>query len=396
MNFEALMNTFSSTMGQNFPGIIITLVILIFGIFLAKFIRNLFISSFSKTSFNKKMSANDSGINVANLLGQLIYYVILLNVLLIVLERMNIKSVLDPLKDLAGQFLGYIPNIIAAGIIFYAGWILAIIARSFIELASAKLLETFKVNEWLQSKNVPVNFKIPKFLGTFVFAIVFLPLAIQAFHTLDFEAISAPAQEMLSTFFTVIFRLFGAAVILLVTYFVGRMVISLLGTLLESLSVNELPAKMGIQSILPKGMSVVSLVQKIVMFFIMLTAFTTAVDMMGVELLSDIFAQVLAFGGKLLIGGVIIFIGAALANLAHRKISSAPENKFIASIARFAILGLVLSMGLKSMGLADNIVNMAFGLTLGAIAIATAISFGVGGIDAAKTLTTNWASKLKK
>ncbi len=390
MNFEALMSKFSSTLGENFPGIIVTLIILFLGIFIAKFIKNVFISAFSKTNFNKKIMAGDSGVNIAKLLGQLIYYVILLNVILIVLERMNIKSVLDPLKDLAGQFLGYVPNIIAAGIIFYAGWILAKIAQSFVEIATVKL------DTWIQSKNLGINFKFSKFLSTFVFAVVFLPLAIQAFATLDFESISIPAQQMLGTFFTVIFRLFGAAVIIGVTYYVARFVTNLLGTLLESLSVNELPGKLGIQSFIPGNLSVVSLVKKVVMFFVMLTAFTTAVDLIGVELLSDIFAQVLAFGGKLLIGGVIIFIGAALANLAYKKISTNPENKFVASIARFAILGLVLSMGLKAMGLADNIVNMAFGLTLGALAIATAISFGVGGIDAAKSLTTSWVSKLKK
>lgn len=390
MNFDTIMSTFGKTIGGNFPGIIVTLIILILGIFIAKFIKNIFISTFSKTNFNKKIMDNGDGVNIAKLLGMLIYYVILLNVILIVLERMNIKSVLDPLKDLAGQFLGYIPNLIAAGIIFFAGWILAKIAQSFVEIATVKL------DSWVESKNLGLNIKISKLLSTFVFAVVFLPLAIQAFDILDFDAISGPAKEMLGTFFTVMFRLVGAAIIIGITYFIARFVTRLLGTLLDSLSVNDLPTKLGIQSAFPKNLSIVSLVQKIVMFFIMLTACTTAVDLIGVVLLSDIFAQVLAFGGKLLIGGVIIFIGAALANIAYMKLGSTPENKFIASVARFAILGLVLSMGLKAMGLADNIVNMAFGLTLGAVAIAMAISFGVGGIEAARTLTSSWVSKIKK
>jgi len=67
----------------------------------------------------------------------------------------------------------------------------------------------------------------------------------------------------------------------------------------------------------------------------------------------------------------------------------------LASIARIAILGLVLAMGLKAMGLADNIVNMAFGFTLGAVAIAAALAFGLGGRDAAKTVTDKWAKKIK-
>ena len=48
------------------------------------------------------------------------------------------------------------------------------------------------------------------------------------------------------------------------------------------------------------------------------------------------------------------------------------------------------------MGLADNIVNLAFGLTLGAVAVAAALAFGFGGRDAAKTVADSWAKKIAK
>ena len=66
-----------------------------------------------------------------------------------------------------------------------------------------------------------------------------------------------------------------------------------------------------------------------------------------------------------------------------------------ANIARFAIVGLVIAMGLKAMGLADNIVNLAFGLTLGSVAVAAALAFGMGGRDAAKTVADSWASRFR-
>ena len=51
-------------------------------------------------------------------------------------------------------------------------------------------------------------------------------------------------------------------------------------------------------------------------------------------------------------------------------------------------------MGLKAMGLADNIVNMAFGFTLGSAAVAAALAFGLGGRDAAKTVADRWAARI--
>ena len=58
-------------------------------------------------------------------------------------------------------------------------------------------------------------------------------------------------------------------------------------------------------------------------------------------------------------------------------------SQFLANIVRVLIMGLVLAMGLKAMGIADSIVNLAFGLTLGAVAVAFALSFGLGGQEAA-------------
>ena len=67
----------------------------------------------------------------------------------------------------------------------------------------------------------------------------------------------------------------------------------------------------------------------------------------------------------------------------------------VANVARFAILGLVIAMGLRQMGLAEDIVNLAFGLTLGAVAVATALSFGLGGREAAGRQMEHWFSRLR-
>ncbi|MEZ0471720.1 hypothetical protein [Luteimonas salinilitoris] len=68
-----------------------------------------------------------------------------------------------------------------------------------------------------------------------------------------------------------------------------------------------------------------------------------------------------------------------------------PGPAGLARIARIAILGLVLAMGLRAMGIADDIVNLAFGLVLGAVAVAIALAFGLGGREAAGEVTRRWA-----
>ena len=88
-------------------------------------------------------------------------------------------------------------------------------------------------------------------------------------------------------------------------------------------------------------------------------------------------------------------IGYWLADLAARAIQRAnPDGRTgLARIARVAILGLVLAMGLRAMGIADDIVNLAFGLVLGAVAVAAALAFGLGGRDAAGKLADRWVQE---
>ena len=58
-------------------------------------------------------------------------------------------------------------------------------------------------------------------------------------------------------------------------------------------------------------------------------------------------------------------------------------------------MGLVLAMGLRAMGIADSIVNLAFGLTLGSVAVAFALAFGLGGRQPAERVLTDLIDKAK-
>jgi hypothetical protein len=68
----------------------------------------------------------------------------------------------------------------------------------------------------------------------------------------------------------------------------------------------------------------------------------------------------------------------------------------LAQIARIAIIALVLPMALQQMGIAGNIVELAFGLLLGAIAVAIALAFGLGSRDIAATQVREWLSSFKE
>jgi hypothetical protein len=53
-------------------------------------------------------------------------------------------------------------------------------------------------------------------------------------------------------------------------------------------------------------------------------------------------------------------------------------------------------MALRQMELANDIVNLAFGLSIGAVAVAVALAFGLGGRDTAASLLDDWHKKMAK
>ena len=375
---NALGPAVSGKLGQALIG----LLILIVGLFIVKLLGGLFKRLLGKVGFLQSH-------NLANPIASLIKAVMTIFVLIAVLQHFGLTGVLDPLKDMVAKFLGVIPNIIGAGVIGYAGWIIAKIVAQLVGVGLQS------VEQKLIQKTGSADVQIAKIGSTFVFAAILLPIAVAALGVLGIPAISDPASAMINKLMAAIPNIIGAVIILAVAYFVTKFVVQMLSSILGSMGVDELPEKLGMQSVFTPTFTPTKLVGGAIMFFSMLTATTAAVNTLGIDVISTIFAKVLAFGGGILIGSVILLVGFTLSNIVYNKLAES-SSAGLAGIARFAILGLVLAMGLKAMGLADNIVNMAFGFTIGAVAIAAAIAFGLGGQEAAKYIANKWAKKLFK
>lgn len=160
-------------------------------------------------------------------------------------------------------------------------------------------------------------------------------------------------------------NIIAAAVILLVTWYVARfaadLLARLLARLLESAGFDAMPARLGMGEALSGDTRPSRIAHWAVMFFAMLFAVVEASDQLGFW----------------------------LANLAYKAIAragcvDAGRAAGLAEVARNAILGVVIAMGLRAMGIANEIVQLAFGLSLGAVAVA--LSFGLGGREAAGKL----------
>jgi hypothetical protein len=225
-----------------------------------------------------------------------------------------------------------------------------------------------------------------------------VPSLIAALQALQIEAISGPATNMLSQLLSAVPHILAAAIILVVSYYVARLVKDLLARLLSGVGLDALPEKMGLGGALTGQTKASKLVASIAFFFAMLFASVEAANQLGFTQVRDVVTTFVKFGGDVLLGGVILVVGFWLANIVYQAMLRAggTQGGILPQVARVAILGLVIAMGLRAMGIANEIVNLAFGLTLGAVAVAVALSFGLGGREAAGKQMEHWLSQLRR
>jgi hypothetical protein len=381
---DGTLSSITDALGQLASGklghALIGLLILVVGLIVVSLISSLFKRLLKRVGFLDRT-------NLAAPLASLIKALLTIFVLIAVLQHFGLTGVLAPLKNMLNKFLAAIPNIIGAGVIGYAGWVIAKIVAELVGIA------LHKVDQKLADNMGNSGMKLSKIGSAFMFAAILIPIAVSALGVLNIPSITEPASDMLNKLMAAIPNIIGAGIILAVTYFIAKFVVSMLNNILDGMGIDALPQKLGITGVFTGTFTPTKLVGNVIMFFAMLTAITAAVNTLGIDIVSNIFAKVLEFGGGILVGGVILLLGYFLSTLAYNKLQQY-GNSGIANIARIAILGLVLAMGLRAMGLADNIVNMAFGFTLGAVAIAAALAFGLGGRDAAKRIANGWADKI--
>ena len=395
LNLNSVSGPFSNMVQQFLlfiPQLLAALAVGFIGWIVANLVKVGLTKLLNKTQLDEKLS-QDVGVNsFSQNISEIVYWLILLLFLPIVLSILGLNGLLYPIQNMVNEAVVFLPNIFMAGIIIFVGYILAKIVRGITE----GLLGSLNVQQHAEKIGLFKNSNLPKVLGSFVFAIIIITSLIIAFEALGVEAISQPATAMLYEIMNAIPHIIAAGLILILSYVVARFVANLVVEVVSGTGVDEIPAKLDVQRFL--GTTKVScVVGYLIVFFTMLFAVSEAANRLGFEQVSGLIAMFIYFGANILLGAVILVIGFWLANIVANVVQRGENNsaRWLGNLVRVLIMGLVVAMGLRAMGIADSIVNLAFGLTLGAVAVAFALAFGLGGRQPAERLLSDLIDKAK-
>jgi hypothetical protein len=236
-------------------------------------------------------------------------------------------------------------------------------------------------------------------IGLILYALVLIPVLIAALNALQLESITEPTSNMLDSILQAIPNIFAAALVIAIAFVVGRLVADLISRILSGIGFDRVLIWLGIGAERVEGAWTPSrVVGNVILVAMLLFATMEGLQLLGFEALADLVSRSTVFAAQILFGLAVFAVGLILSNLAVRAVvaTSIGNATLLAVIARASILVLAGAMALLQMGIADQVVIVAFTMLGGSLAVAAAIAFGLGGREPARQLMEEWIESIRK
>jgi hypothetical protein len=386
------------------PKILIAILILAVTWLVARAVKSLLQKSSERVPALQKHSGSKPGESVGHQLGTVASLIVWLVGIMAALSFLGIGQILQPVATLTTGIFEFLPRLVGAGLIFFVGLIVARIARELVEtLVGAANLEGLAgklgvpgSGETLAAAGAAgkpagaAKASIARAAGIVVFALIIIPVAIAAFQVLGIDAISRPAIGMLNQILAAIPHILSAALWIGIAFLAGRLLKSVIEGVLPATGFDAAVRSTGV---VPASTTPSRVVGNVVLAAVVLSAAIEAARQLGGTTIAGFLGEITALGGRVLFGSLIIAAGVFLARFVSGLVGSAGEGAFGRTLMRFGIIALATAIGLRFMGLANEIVILAFGLILGSAALAASLAFGLGGRRPAERVLDSYASR---
>jgi small-conductance mechanosensitive channel len=196
-------------------------------------------------------------------------------------------------------------------------------------------------------------------------------------------------QNTLDRFLEYIPQLIGAIIILIVGYFVARILQAVVARVLKAIGFDRWMEHGGIKQFFDRAQTretPATVLGKLVFWFVFIIAITMAADALGIEQVSQVLAQLIAYIPSIIAAILILVLAALLANFLSGIVRGATGSDLLSNIARYAIIIYAAFAAITELGIAVQLTAPTFLIILGAGALAAAIAFGFGAQGVARDI----------
>ncbi len=192
-------------------------------------------------------------------------------------------------------------------------------------------------------------------------------------------------------------KLLGALVILIIGWLIAKITQVGITRVLRIVKMDVLSEKAGVNEFLIHGglkQTAVDLLGLLVYWILMLIVILIALNSLGLQTASDLLNRIILYIPNVIVAVVVLMIGLFLARFLQASVTTYLSNAGIKNastmgiIAQYAVVIFAISISLEQLNIGKELVVSAFQIGFGALCLALALAFGIGGKDwAAKILT---------
>lgn len=349
-----------------------------------------------KIAQSLQSAADQKGESLVGTCGNVVYWVTLLFFVPAILRTLKIEGITAPLEQMFIQIMNFLPLLIAAALILFLGLKLAGIVKNAVS-GALSALRLDELGEKAGCGKVLGKLSISNLIGVIAYVLVAIPVLAAALNALKIEALSNSVSGLLDRLLLATGNIFAAAVVIVAAVIIGGIVAGLVSQLAVAAGFDNLISKMGLTGKTEDAVKGSTVLGKITLISIILFASVAAATLLGFTALAEIIQSFIVFGGNILLGVAVMLVGLYLANFAAGLLKDRnSESALPALLVKSAVLIFTGAIALSTMDIGGNIVELAFGLLLGAVSVATALAFGLGGREFAARKLNDWNDKLSK
>jgi len=194
----------------------------------------------------------------------------------------------------------------------------------------------------------------------------------------------------------------GAAVVLIAGYLLAKAVQKGALRLLRRVHLNEVLRRGGVMQAVDRPgahFNPTRVVASVLFWLVMFTVMLVAANALGLDSLAQVFSELVSYIPSVIAAIVIVILGIVLGDVVAGLIlagtGSLHGGPTLARVGKGGVIILAVFMSLQQLGVATDIVTTAFAIIFGAIALALALSFGLGNRELAGEITRAWYERYK-
>jgi small-conductance mechanosensitive channel len=196
-------------------------------------------------------------------------------------------------------------------------------------------------------------------------------------------------QNTLDRFLEYIPQLIGAIIILIIGYIVARVLKAVVSRILQGIGFDGWMERGGIKQFLDRAQTretPATVLGTLVFWLVFIIAITMAADALGIQQVSEVLGQLIAYIPSIIAAILILLLAALLANFLAGIVRGATGSDLLSNIARYAIIIYAAFAAITELGIAVQLTAPTFLIILGAVALAAAIAFGFGAQGVARDI----------